>query len=1106
MKKLFIVSIAFSWVFLLQSLCSLAQPKVFQLGPVLHTTYTVWQFGSMINTQIPTGNFEAEASTTVLLPPPPNSTNEYASFIIDIGENNGNLVSIHTPKIIVFDFSTDPSTQEYNSIEIKAPRGVPPLNGASLGRCDGSAVFGPHGKIYILTYEPGYLIEFNYLERTAFAYKFPDGLTPFSICSGPEDNALIYGGTFYGSRVWWFDPVTKEFSHFAVQSGLDPEIDPQQTYVNSVVGKGDWLYATLNENGYPEAYNSVYAINIRTHKKYLLFHSTGSGWSMGGVYEPTGGHAGENNPFLILENGKKAGTIYSDPLGIDMFAPLPHNVLSNCPCYNIDPTRSSFPFTGLLTYPDPFNVSDLPSNLPYSIYRYNENYAWDAPPYYDVPTIPLNPPPYTTGKKICNENLINYSLAPTNPSVNHEHFLNVPWGLFNYSNFPGIKIPSNFAFRLNGQLFDMLEPVAGGHAQLWSQDPILSMIPIRDDRPRTIWDPIHHVFSYQFKDPHSGLWGNVNPIPVGLKSDIPLLDKNLDDYDAVLSGLAMTTSSGAGYPDGATTLVKGEKHGGIALLDPCHNQYDRYCMNPAKLRNGYKVTYIESVTNEQNDILPLGESYNGSDFATHMIAGYPGGVDMYNLKQGLFYGSLCSQTQPSSPCNPRRVSELGAIISTAPGGEPQYGPHTSIGARLYETPNISPNPNPNHTHYKIISMGEPNRKRDDHDVTVGIHEFDFDVNGQQRTITTPTGGLRVVDLYTRNPDQSYLQYYKDWCLTNEATSLNCMFQTGNLRNINSPYNEGIGGYFLDQTAIPNVGCQQPPNGFLKMVVSVRPKDSHNTQNELWIFDPVNEIFENNNRIIVTDNDLNQNPITKLETLGDMYLGLTNGKLFLFKIDYGAKALTNIVKLDPASFLPAYIYDIKAFHVTGGNNDFRGDGNIFKVFLSYYDSRFGSNYYVGSIDIVRNGGVVSFENFVQYDYDYPSNDMITDFAYVPKESANKLDLLMVGGKNLYLLPAIVPVGQDIFSKKSHTSPKTVSLLAQPNPFTNRVHISAEDLIPGTYNCSLFDNTGRRVYSTTLPFISKKQMQTLEMPSSLSKGVYFLKMEGMSLLRSIKLIKQ
>lgn len=133
----------------------------------------------------------------------------------------------------------------------------------------------------------------------------------------------------------------------------------------------------------------------------------------------------------------------------------------------------------------------------------------------------------------------------------------------------------------------------------------------------------------------------------------------------------------------------------------------------------------------------------------------------------------------------------------------------------------------------------------------------------------------------------------------------------------------------------------------------------------------------------------------------------------------------------------------------------------------------------------------------------------DFAYVAKDEYmfENTDLLMVGGKNLYILQDVVPIlpyyesGQE---KQTHKA-NNLSLKAQPNPFTNEINLQAKDIKPGNYTVSLVDYTGRLILRTSL-YMANNAPARLTVPTYLSKGLYMVQVANSTVSKSIKVVKQ
>ena len=495
---------------------------------------------------------------------------------------------------------------------------------------------------------------------------------------------------------------------------------------------------------------------------------------------------------------------------------------------------------------------------------------------------------------------------------------------------------------------------------------------------------------------------------------------------------------------------------------------------------------------DANDIYCVSETVNGNEFATNMLAGYPGYVDFYNTMLPFQYSYLCtSPTGNVQDCNPRRISQMGSIRNQLPNGT-QIGPETSVGARLYCS-----NPGAPDLHYKVISMGVPQRARQGKDVVIGIHDFMFEKN----TRTVQSQGYRVVDKFIYD----YFNDYQVYCITNEATDVHCMQQEGRLRNINAPYNDGTGYYTTE-------GRPNCPSKVLKTIMSVRSLETGVLKNEFWIFNPETEELEQ--RIDMPYPQLNLFPIGKMQTVGDRYFAMINGcvpaigcikRIFSFKIENGS--------IDPASivwFSDPGISNINTFFVAGNTRRYYEAGDVFKVYVSYQDGTDHSQ--VGSFDVIAGNQYMQDIDFgPMTTYAYPPNnlDRIVDFAYVLKdeERTATTDLLMVGGKNLYIVQDEVPL-RNVYNRPSSAKPATKgnqTLTVTPNPFTQAIQVKLQGIKAGNYTISVLDNMGKTVYSEATWF-TNSQPRPLELPQNLNRGMYYIKVTGDHFIQSAKIIKQ
>ena len=1031
-------------------------------GPVIHYAHTSHRFDEIVNTTVPTG-FDYTNATVLIKG---ENGNGFATFLLDIGDHNGNNTGINAFRFIVFNLDSNANKTSYRAIEVKDTQGK--IITGTLGRTDGRSVFGPNGKIYIPTYGLAkYLIEFDQNNYTAIAYPVPPGLNDlYLVSAGPAQDAsnpqtLIYGGTFNASQVWWFDPSspTPEIKFISF------EIDPRQNYINQVSGKGDWIYAKMvNRSLAGDAYRSLYAVNIKTQTKYLLFHSTKSNFNIYSLQDKQ--KPGENNVFLAL-NGKSPGTIYPNPTAISMSAPPPSGVSANCPCYNVDVYGQIWPFPSAIrtTYCKvPFyNANELTGYNPeYTTYQYNQNFAWNKNTHQ-----PFVTPPLVNGEYICN------------PNIDNGAFINFPWDFTKtFSNLPNSAY--NYYFRITGAQVDISNPIEdGNHAWVnWkSYDPLFSTA----RKPKTSWDGVQ-TLTYQ-------LYGKaVHSKTVGYYS-ITGKASDLRDYDANLSGLAMTAATGMGWPNGAGTLVKGDKKEGFGVIKGV----------PVSATNplGYTHELYGDKINETEDIFTLGDLFPGKNLATHMISGYPGDVQLFTYGKPIQYSSVCKNPVTGiSDCNPRSISKMYPLEIILANGNTQYGPQTSVGARLYST-NYSPPAN-HIFDYKIVVAGAAGRARQGLFSSIGIHKFQF--NDSTRNIIPITNAYKVIDRL----NYSYFDNYTPICMTNETVPMSCIKMQGSQTGfINAPYNESKGYYVSANTA-----CN-PAN--LRLYISVRSLSSTVKKNQIWIFNPTTEKV--NAALDIPDPELNISPIEYLRTISDFYIGKTTGcntsgacirTIFLFRMKNGIIDSSSIVK-----FKDTRISNILSFTVTDNVDDFRGNGKIFKVFLSYYDNV--SKAQVGTVDIIASNNRRKLAFGTMYPFQNPDNAVIRDFAYVPKQGVTTTDLLMVGDKNLYILKDVVPViNYDSTPSRNITvtrfSDQTTQATIYPNPFKDEVFLQTNDLLTGLCQVKVYDNTGKLVMTKQLSIDKKHSTQKIRVPVLLSKGLYTFQIIGKESSTSIKMLKQ
>lgn len=250
-----------------------------------------------------------DASECLLIKPSPGSSASFGALVLDIGDHNGNNVGYQPYKLLTFDLnSNQQGTYSVNTVKDLSGNVIT----TNLGRFDNWHAFGANNKLYLGNYSGAIIngatsgiVEFD--QDTYEAVKIPTPVDPSTGTAVGEtytlgtsiDNNLIYVGCFNSSRVWWYNPTTKIAESFPF------ELDPYQNYIKTIVGKGDWIYAMTKEN-----YGlgvGIYAINIKTNKKYLLAHTNHPGVELGYV----------GNEVHIIASSIYKYIIYTDPLEID---------------------------------------------------------------------------------------------------------------------------------------------------------------------------------------------------------------------------------------------------------------------------------------------------------------------------------------------------------------------------------------------------------------------------------------------------------------------------------------------------------------------------------------------------------------------------------------------------------------------------------------------------------------------------------------------------------------------------------------------------------------------------------------------------------------------
>ncbi len=1098
-----------------------------------HRIYTFWNFQTLQNTETPGPAYLPGTSTPII-----NSEfGAYATWFLDIGDNDG-YVGKQAFRIMVAHLNPNGVGSTYQAIEVYDATRTNIIS-TSLGRVDGKACYGPGGLIYFTTYSPmnstipGYLIVFNPAVLTATAYPFPENFgLPYTLNAAPTPNAnvvstLIYGGTFNKSNVWWFDPANTAagIQFISYNTGIQfPEIDPRQNYVDNVIGRGNWIYVEMYRRGIEGgAYSSVYAINIVTKIKYLLFHSTQHKFSLIDIKDPT---TNQNIVALKMDHGMTPGTIYTNPVAIPLNTDYPAGMSTNCPCYNVAPLQTNGlyhqnirPFIignysgHYFDYANPFqpfyNGTKMPvsSRNPFenTSFNYNQNYALPRTNIIGGTTTTVDPPRVgdATTPFICDRFL------------NNNAYINLPWDLM--ENFD--KVPNadhQYTFRLNGKDVDVtnvIETSSTNNLVHWNSYDLISYIP-KIEIPKTSWDEKNKILYYKFDN------FPLQVMPI-LKQDIyPIQFPNattnngLQYYIPNVSGLAMTANSGQGSPSGiATTLIKAVRNEGFSKI----------YSDPVGLF-GYSITYLEKLHNDANDVLTIAEDQLGHEFGTNIVAGYPGGIDIYNANKPSTYTNLCYSGNNTTLCNPRRICSMGSLrktINISHNNITKYGPETPAGVRLYSpdyyTPLLN---NTGLINYRIVTVGVPNRGRQGYDIAIGMQDFTVDQNPANNVNTITLGDFDVLDFHDVSSGCGDFDKYHASCLANAPTNYSCSNQgLGALRYINSPYNDGVGYYNTN-------GSSTCPSQYLGMAISVRSLT--NNLNEIWFFDPYNKTIYN--KITMPDYLSQVEPITDLTTVGEMLVAKA-----IYQLPSAISPNTNqkypvIFMFQPGNFaiepgtLKMYSNpDFKNIHkifVTNGSTNipYQQDNNLFKIFVHYNNDYGTANLRIACIDLdgelntVMNRMDMDFTRFTEYDYSSPSpnnvafTDKILDFAYVPNDNAAMQDLLMVGGQNLYILHGVVPHVTDIdlviYGKHSV---KNISLQAHPNPFTNQITLISKNIQSGYYTVTLSDQMGRRLQHQRLYFTSNTPTR-LNVPSNLAKGVYIVQVANQQTRQTIKVEKQ
>jgi hypothetical protein len=76
-------------------------------------------------------------------------------------------------------------------------------------------------------------------------------------------------------------------------------------------------------------------------------------------------------------------------------------------------------------------------------------------------------------------------------------------------------------------------------------------------------------------------------------------------------------------------------------------------------------------------------------------------------------------------------------------------------------------------------------------------------------------------------------------------------------------------------------------------------------------------------------------------------------------------------------------------------------------------------------------------------------------------------------------------------KVKISEKAQSIKAVPNPVTNNtLNLQFTNIKAGKYKLTMFDIKGQVVYSSTVTYNGLQAMQSLQLPASVSKGIYNL----------------
>jgi hypothetical protein len=118
---------------------------------------------------------------------------------------------------------------------------------------------------------------------------------------------------------------------------------------------------------------------------------------------------------------------------------------------------------------------------------------------------------------------------------------------------------------------------------------------------------------------------------------------------------------------------------------------------------------------------------------------------------------------------------------------------------------------------------------------------------------------------------------------------------------------------------------------------------------------------------------------------------------------------------------------------------------------------------------------------------PAQNNGTSFRYT------YIDATPVDGNNYYRLRSVDKRGNITFSNilRVNSGFRQNELVVLPNPVTSGVlNLQLANFNSGRYNISLYSNAGQKVFARSMNFSEGSSTETINLPTNLSRGMYFL----------------